>query len=614
MHLVWLFLLLAFAAYGEPILLKEDASLTSFTLEYAPEVERIEEIGAHTTWQPLSNKIHVPPKKEHWYRLTLENPTSVAQSRILLCSETNVEYIDLYHQEAGRSIKQASGAAVPIERRSVKSHLMAFRLHVPPHSQVSYHLRIYSLLPSYEEISLLNEDDFRIYEKRALTIYIGYFGVLLTTLVYSLIIALVTKEKILMVNTLYLFFSLLWILLNSGLFIYFFPSYVAWPLSCSISLSYILLIEFAKFFIDLKSISLYLYRGVLLLQWLLLATAVLSVYDMTLGISLLVYTGFIVLISLIVSIFVLLFFPIKRIIKTYLVILLPLLTSLLFYLFASSGMIEPDATYQYLYVFGSLIELNGFALLSLFYILKMKKDKEREKHELDLLRERYTRELEEEISRKTQELSVKNRELEHHIDYQIALMQEIHHRVKNNLQMIISIVSLELLKSQSQEAAEILKSTIVRIRSIASIHELLYGAPDITAISLAQYSRHLIASVESIFGDTDVAIRLSCSDRTIGIRDAINLGLIIVELLSNAIKHNRSMAHLKITIRIRLADSRLSLLVKDNGIGFDIDAADLSKSVGINLIHSIAGAFGESTHGFYRKNGVLFKLTCKLEA
>ncbi len=398
---------------------------------------------------------------------------------------------------------------------------------------------------------------------------------------------------------------LLWILLNSGLFIYFFPSYVAWPLSCSISLSYILLIEFAKFFIDLKSISLYLHRGVLLLQLLLLATAALSVYDMTLGISLLVYTGFIVLTSLITSILILLFFPIKRIIKTYLVILLPLLTSLLFYLFASSGMIEPDATYQYLYVFGSLVELNGFALLSLFYILKMKKEKEREKHELHLLRERYTRELEEQISRKT-------RELEANVHYQVALMQEIHHRVKNNLQMIISIISLELLKSQSQEAADILKNTIVRIQSIASIHELLYAAPDITAISLAQYSRHLIASVQSIFNDKNVTLRLSCSDRTIGIRDAINLGLIIVELLSNAIKHNRRVAHLRITVRIRFDGEKLSLIIKDNGGGFDIDGTDLSKSVGINLIHSIARSFSESTHGFYRKNGMLFVLTCKL--
>lgn len=612
MSFFWALLLICTAAFAKPIILHDDASLHTFDLQYAPDIRHPSDIGDDTLWHAQTNKLLIPPKQEHWYRLTLRNPGSTPQTRILLCSETNVEHIDLYHQTGSALIAYPSGAALGIDHRPVRSHLMAFEVSVAPHSEATYYLRFYSLLPSFEEIWLLSEEAFRTYEKNVLVFYVAYFGVLMATLVYSLIIAAATKEKILAVNTLYLFFSLLWILLNSGLFIYFFPSYVAWRLSCSISLSYIFLIEFAKFFIDLKSISPNLHRGVLLLQTMLLVTAMLSAYNMTLGISLLIYTGFIALIFLITAILAALFLRIEKVVKIYLLIVLPLLVSLLFYLLAASGVIEPSHLYQYAYVAGSFIELNGFALLSLFYILKMKKDKEREKHELDLLRERYTRELEEQISRKTGELSAKNQELEQSVRYQLDLMQEIHHRVKNNLQMIISIISLELLSSPSKESADTLKNTIARIQSIASIHELLYASPDITAISLARYSRHLIDSVQSIYRNTDVAIRLSCSDRTVGTRDAINLGLIIVELLSNAIKHNPNQTQLRITVRIRLKHARLSLLIRDNGSGFHPHETDFSKSVGINLIRSIARSFSESHHGFYPREGMLFVLTCKL--
>ena len=95
--------------------------------------------------------------------------------------------------------------------------------------------------------------------------------------------------------------------------------------------------------------------------------------------------------------------------------------------------------------------------------------------------------------------------------------------------------------------------------------------------------------------------------------DAINLGLIIVELVSNAIKHNKNVQNLKIAVRINFVDSKLSLLIKDNGSGFDFDATDLSKSIGINLIKTIANSFNNVQYHFYHRKGMLFTLTCKLE-
>jgi two-component system, sensor histidine kinase LadS len=600
--------------YGETTVdIGADTSVKSFNIEYAKTVNSISEINDNTRWETTENKAHFIPKQSHWYRLTLQNSTPTVQTRILLLSETNIEYVNLYDKKNKELVKQASGATIGIDARPVNSHFIAFEITLQPYEKSTHYLHVQSLLPSFSELWLLTNQDFVQYEKKILLVYFVFFGILLTTLMYSLIAAVATKEKILLINTPYLFFSLLWIMLNSGIYLYLFPSYVAWRLSCSISITYILLIEFAKFFIDTKNISMTLHRIVFLLQALLLFTAVLSFIDMTQGISLLVYTGFVVLICLITAIIVFLFFSIKRIIKIYLTILLPLLSSLFVYLLASANIIEASSKFQYSYVLGSFIELNGFAMLSVYYLLQMKKEKEKEKHELDILKERYTQELEQEIVKKTQELHASNQELEKNFQYQVALMQEIHHRVKNNLQMVISIISLELLKSKSEEASGILKNTIVRIQSISSIHEMLYGSSDITSISLAQYTRNLIHSVRSVFNDTDVKIFISCNEQSIGMRDAINIGLIIVELVSNSIKHNKNSKNLKIFIRMNYAKQRLSLFAKDNGAGFDIETTDLSKSVGINLINSIISSFSDSNYRFYNKKGVLFALSCSFE-
>ncbi|MDD2266138.1 histidine kinase dimerization/phosphoacceptor domain -containing protein [Sulfuricurvum sp.] len=607
------FILFPLYAYGDNTV-KIDAntsSIESFNLDYGEKVNILSDINDQPIWKTIANRVHFIPKKNYWYKLSLQNDTPYVQARILLLSETNIEYVDLYSKKDTGFIKEASGATIGIDARPVNSHFIAFKVTLQPYETSTRYLHIQSLLPSFAEIWLLTDQDFDKYEKQALLIYVVYFGILLTTLIYSLIITVVLKEKILLVNTLYLFFSLLWIMLNSGIYLYFFPSYVAWRLSCSISITYILLIEFAKFFINTKEISLTLHRIVLFLESLLLFTAILSFIDMTLGISLLVYTGFVVLIFLITAIVLFLFVPIKRIIKIYLMIVLPLLTALFIYLLASANIIHANYMFQYSYVVGSFIELNGFALLTLYYLLKMKKEKEYEKNELDILRERYTQELEKEIIKKTEELYASNQVLEKNFQYQIALMQEIHHRVKNNLQMIISIISLELLKSKSEETNSILKNTIIRIQSISTIHEMLYRSSDITSISLSDYTHNLIRSVRSIFDETNMKIYISCNEHTVGMRDAINLGLIIIELVSNSIKHNKNSENLKISVRITYVGSKLSLFVKDNGIGFDIDATDLSKSVGINLIESIASSFNDSYYSFCQRKGTLFALTCR---
>lgn len=601
--------------YGESVVTIDDntTSIKSFHLEHGENVDSLPQIDNNTTWKTIENRVYFKPKQDYWYKLSIQNYTPFAQTRILLFTETNIEYVNLYRKKDVGFAKEVSGATIGINNRPLDSRFITFEVTLQPYEKSTFYLHARSLLPSFTEIWLLTDKEFTRYEKKTLFIYFVFFGVLLTALMYSLIATVATKEKILLVNTLYLFFSLLWIMLNSGLYLYFFPSYIAWRLSCSVAITYILLIEFAKFFINTKEISATAHYIVLLLQALLLFTAILSFIDMSLGISMLIYTGFIVFLFLLSVIVIFLFIGVKKITKIYFITILPLLSSLLVYLLASANIIQPDFKFQYLYILGSFIELNGFVLLSLYYLFQMKKEKEKEKKELDILRERYTQELEKEIIKKTEELYASNQELEKNFQYQVALMQEIHHRVKNNLQMVISIISLELLKSKSKETNNILKNTIVRIQSISSIHEMLYASSDITSVSLASHVRNLIHSVKSIFNETNVKIHISCNEQNIGMRDAINLGLIIVELVSNSIKHNKKSKNLKIFIRVNYANSKLSLFIKDNGIGFDIRATDLSKSVGVNLISSIISSFNESKYDFYQRKGMLFALSCRFE-
>ncbi len=173
------------------------------------------------------------------------------------------------------------------------------------------------------------------------------------------------------------------------------------------------------------------------------------------------------------------------------------------------------------------------------------------------------------------------------------MLQEIHHRVKNNLQIIISLLRLQARFIKDKQARELFKDSQSRIRSMALIHEKLYRSEDFTQVNFAWYiqsfSTHLF---QTYFVDsTKIKLNMDLDDIKIDINKAIPCGILINELVSNSIKHAFPSGR-KGEIKIRLKQTkarRVSLAVKDNGVGFpkNIDFRK-PETLGLQLINDLS--------------------------
>ncbi|HPD81160.1 MAG TPA: transporter substrate-binding domain-containing protein [Spirochaetia bacterium] len=169
----------------------------------------------------------------------------------------------------------------------------------------------------------------------------------------------------------------------------------------------------------------------------------------------------------------------------------------------------------------------------------------------------------------TPEIQIK-KALETSLKEKEALLKEIHHRVKNNLQIVASILSLQIDHMQNDTDKLLLEENKNRIISIAQIHEHLYASENLSSINMAEYITSLVDEYHSYtyLFNKNIAYELALEPITFPIDKAIAVGLIINELITNAVKYAFPDTNGKITITLGYdTDKRITLLVEDNGKG-----------------------------------------------
>lgn len=224
--------------------------------------------------------------------------------------------------------------------------------------------------------------------------------------------------------------------------------------------------------------------------------------------------------------------------------------------------------------------------------------------------------LEERVKQRTAELVLANDRLTSEVNRRVRiekkkdallaekelLLREIHHRVKNNLQVITSLISLQLRKNGVAEGRSELLSVRERIRSMALIHEQLYRGEDLNEVAFDQFIRVFIDQLAVVYGATDrsIAVREELHAVNLSVDQAVPCGMILSELLGNAFKHaflGRKSGNVVVTLR--QVRGFVMLSVEDNGRG-GIDKA--TRSLGLTLVHNLAEQLnGEMT--FIDANG-----------
>ena len=194
-----------------------------------------------------------------------------------------------------------------------------------------------------------------------------------------------------------------------------------------------------------------------------------------------------------------------------------------------------------------------------------------------------------------------------------VLLNEIHHRVKNNMQIITSLLKLQSQNIKDKRSLELFQNSQNRVRSMALIHEKLYRTKDFSNIDFGEYIKglttHLLISYHIL--PSQIKIDVNIKDIVFNINVAIPCGLIINELVTNSLNHafsNCREGKIKITITKKGTNGYL-LVVKDNGKGLPPEAIELEDptTLGLQLVSSLVSQL-KGTLQYHFKEGAIFSI------
>lgn len=203
------------------------------------------------------------------------------------------------------------------------------------------------------------------------------------------------------------------------------------------------------------------------------------------------------------------------------------------------------------------------------------------------------------IARNVTERVKSDKELKNSLAEKEVLLSEIHHRVKNNLAIVSGLMQLQAFEEKNKDVERKLMDSVLRIRTMASIHELLYQSDSFSKVDFSEMIEKLSEDISKTMGnDKNVEIKLNQEDIELNINQAIPCALMINEVLTNAYKHaftGRKKG--VIEIQISLSEDRIDLMVKDDGVG--LKESDES-TLGMHLIQILT----QQLEGEYSYKGV----------
>jgi two-component sensor histidine kinase len=197
-----------------------------------------------------------------------------------------------------------------------------------------------------------------------------------------------------------------------------------------------------------------------------------------------------------------------------------------------------------------------------------------------------------------------------------TLLRELYHRVKNNLQVITSLFSLQLRALPGGEARVALQESADRVRAMALVHEKLYQSKNLASIALDDYIGDLCRQLGNAAGATErgIALDVIAQPVDVGLQVAVPLGLALNELLANSLRHgfpDGRRGHIRVRLE-RAADETLALIVADDGVGLppDMDIA-ACRTLGLKLVQALASQL-DGSFSLEGRDGTVARLAFRL--
>ena len=529
----------------------------------------------------------IVPDKTLWIRFTLKNTTNNSIEKTL--EYANPETEDLYFYDADTIVKDGM-FHMHDDRSSINP---TFKISLDAYEErvfyIQAHCKISTLIA---KLTLWNKDDFIKYDYVHKTYLFVFFAIIFVLLIYNFMLLVFTKDivyfyyisylgAVIIFQSIYLGFSQLYFFSNE-ITIFVTKATIAY-----ISLLVIPIILFTVEFLNTKKftkidriLKIYLY----ILPFIALLSFDNFLFDLNIMIIfiplgfVMIYSGFHALSHG------------QKQAKYYIVGWSFVIVSLLFSVIKSMGGYDITEHFLYINELAFVLEalLFSIALAHRIDILSQAKN-EADKKLIIYHKEEQLR-LQTVVHEKIEALTLALEEKD-------ILYRELNHRVKNNIQMVLSLIRLQISSTGSKEAGDELTVTKNRISSIANLYEILYFKKESKKFDTLIYFENIIKNIrESFLRDIEIKYKV---DYNIKVESLIYCGLILNELVTNSFKYAKCT---EVTIYIYTEDEYIYMIVKDDGDGFDKKKVS---SLGLTIIETLVK---KQLHGeleIYSKAGTM---------
>lgn len=190
------------------------------------------------------------------------------------------------------------------------------------------------------------------------------------------------------------------------------------------------------------------------------------------------------------------------------------------------------------------------------------------------------------------------------------LLAEVFHRVKNNMNIVTSLLNLKKGMSDSKEVQNALEDCRNRVFSMALVHQNIFNSKNIVGLNFKDYVKNLTNEIAKSLGEEEkYEIVLDTEDVSLDLSNAIPCGLILNELITNSFKYAQQTGKkLKVGVTLKKVNGRVELEVRDNGLGIPENSNKNQNSLGLELIKSLSEQIN-GVYSFSNENGLVFKLS-----
>lgn len=521
-------------------------------------------------------------KSTLWVKVKIHTKELGSKAVLVVQTPLKDEITVLYSLKNNELIEETLGINYPHSKNKLNHMVPAFEIPISNLKVPILYLKVKSRYSMKVPISIKTKESFN--NQRTLEYFLSglLVGGLFLMGIYNLFLFFSTRDSSYILYIIALFSAIL----SQGYLFGILIPYVS-PESPEFSFRFPIIIMgvtgifscwFAIKFLEIKKTSTFFYYSLLTLILLLLFNIVLELLKLDaisrkLNIFLIIVASTFILSSAIYSLI-----KGKKVALYFTIAWTFYLFGMIVYALQTLSVLPYNAFTEHIMHFGTFLEvvLLSFALGHKYKLVRDEKER---------LEKQTREELEELVKEQTLELEVALKEKE-------ILLKEIHHRVKNNLQIVISLLDLQVASVKDINNKETLKQSKSRIYSMSLIHQKLYQSDNSSYINLKKYIGELFSYIKSghEIKSKQTTYSLSIENKDLSLNQTVPLGLIINELLTNSFKYGiKGEKENRIEVTISFRGKDLNLKISDSGEGFseEKEYLGIKKSLGLFLIKSL---------------------------